>query len=358
MSKRVLNKCWGNSIEKLFCPVFHGGSSLRNVFKKIKKFSKFQKRPKSFPKCPNVSWTSVGVILSKNYFAQCCMEGRVFEMFLKKYKKFQNSKNAQNRTQTFQKCFEHVLGYFLGKILFAQCSMEGRVFEMFSENQKKFKIPKTTKIAPRLSKSALNMFWVNIFDKIFLPSVPWRVESSKCSQKIKNFQNCKKAQSRSQKCPNVFWTCFGVIFSNFFCPVFHVGSSLRNDLKKSRNIQNSKNAQNRSQKCPNLFWTIFEVIFSRNFFAQCSREGRVFEMFSKNLETFKIPKTPKIVPKSVQKCFEHVLGYIFWKNFSAQCSMEGWDFEMFSENQKILQNSKNAQNPSQNVQTCFEQVLG
>ena len=66
------------------------------------------------------------------------MEGRVFEMFLKKYKKIQISKNAQNRTQTVQKCFEHVLGYFFGKILFAQCSMEGRVFELFSKKLKNF----------------------------------------------------------------------------------------------------------------------------------------------------------------------------------------------------------------------------
>ena len=162
MSKRVLNKCWGNSIEKLFCPVFHGGSSLRNVFKKIKKFSKFQKRPKSFPKCPNVSWTSVGVILSKNYFAQCCMEGRVFEMFLK--------------------------------------------------NIKNFKIPKTPKIVPKLSKSVSNMFWGTFWEKFYLPSVRWRVESSKCFQKIKknsNFQECSKSFPKvSKHVLNKFWGNF------------------------------------------------------------------------------------------------------------------------------------------------------
>ena len=36
-------------------------------------------------------------------------------------------------------------------------------------------------------------------------------------------------------------------------------------------------------------------------------EGRVFEMFLKNQKTFKIPKKPKIVPKSAQTRFEHVL---------------------------------------------------
>ena len=87
--------------------------------------------------------------------------------------------------------------------------MEGRIFEMFSKNQKTFKNPKTPKIVPKLSKSALNMFW-GTFRKVF------------------------------------------------FCPVFHVGSSLRNDLKKSK--------------------------------------------------FFKIAQKPKVVPKSVQTCFEHVLG--------------------------------------------------
>ena len=43
------------------------------------------------------------------------MEGRVFEMFLKKFKSFQTSKNAQNRSQNVQTCFEHVLGNFFEK---------------------------------------------------------------------------------------------------------------------------------------------------------------------------------------------------------------------------------------------------
>ena len=60
VSKHVFNKFWGKFSEKFFCPVFHVGSSLRNVFRKSKKF--------------------------------------------------QNSKNDQNCSQIVQKCFEHVLG--------------------------------------------------------------------------------------------------------------------------------------------------------------------------------------------------------------------------------------------------------
>ena len=70
-------------------------------------------------------------------------------------------------------------------------------------------------------------------------------------------------------------------------------------------LQSSKDAQNRSQKCPNVFWTCFGVILSRNFFAQCSKEGRVFEMFLKNFQNSKKAQNRSQI---VQTCFEHVLG--------------------------------------------------
>ena len=71
-------------------------------------------------------------------------------------------------------------------------------------------------------------------------------------------------------------------------------------------------------------------------------EGRVFEMFSKNQKTFKIPKTPKIVPK-LSKSILNMFWGNFLKKFFDQCSKEGRVFEMFS---KKLQNSKNDQNRS------------
>ena len=49
--------------------------------------------------------------------------------------------------------------------------------------------------------------------------------------------------------------------------------------KNRKNFKIFKNAQNRSQKRPNVFWTCFGVSFLKIFFAQCSMEGRVFEMF-------------------------------------------------------------------------------
>ena len=99
VSKRVLNMFWGNFFEKIFCPVFHGGSSLRKIFKKIKKFSKFQKCSKSFPKVSkrvlNMFW---GNFFGKNFLPSVPWRVESSKIF-KKSKNFQNSKNAQNRSQ-------------------------------------------------------------------------------------------------------------------------------------------------------------------------------------------------------------------------------------------------------------------
>ena len=136
--------------------------------------------------------------------------------------------------------------------------MEGRVFENSQKNQKIFKNPKMPKFDPKSVQTGFEDVLGWFFRKNFLPSVPWRVESSKIFKKIKKI-------SKFQKCPNS------------------------------------------SQKCPNVFWRCFTVIFSKKFFAQCSMEGRVFENFQKNQKIFKIPKMPKIVPKSVQtKIFKKI----------------------------------------------------
>ena len=139
-----------------------------------------------------------------------------------------------------------------------------------------WKLQISLKSTPKLSKCVLNMFWGYIFEN-FLPSFPWKVESSKIFKKIQKFQNSKNAQNRSERYPNVFWTCFGSNFSKNYCPVFHGGSSLRKFSKKK----------------------------------------------TKN---FKVPKKPKIFTKSVQTCFEHVSGQIFPIETFAQCSMEARDF--------------------------------
>ena len=133
--------------------------------------------------------------------------------------------------------------------------MEARVVENFKKNQKTFKIAKMPKIFPKVSKRVSNMFWGDFFEKVFLPSVPWRVELSKIFRKIKKhskFQKCPKSFPKvSKRVLNMF--CVKFFEKVFFCPMFHGGSSLRKFSKKSKFFKNCKTARNRSQKCPKVF---------------------------------------------------------------------------------------------------------
>ena len=148
--------------------------------------------------------------------------------------------------------------------------------------------------------------------------------------------------------------------------------------------------------------TCFRVIFLKKIYARCSTEGRVIEnfqnfFFSKFQEcpkvfpkvskrvlnvfwgkffekfflpsvpwkvefskiskknVFKIPKTPKIVPKGIQTCFDCNLDIFFQKIF-AQFSMEGRVFENFQKNQKICKIPKMPKIVPKSMQTCFELV--
>ena len=170
-----------------------------------------------------------------------------------------------------------------------------------------FKNPKMPKIVPKSIQTCFERVLGQIFRKKFLPSFPWNIESPKIFEK-KYFQNSKKAQKCSQKYPNVF---YGDFFEKNLCPVFHGGSSLRKFSKKIKKFA-------KFQKCPKSFPKVSKrvlnmlwVKFFENFFAQCSMEARDFEKLQKNQKSFKIPKMPKIVAKSIQTCFEHVLGNIF-----------------------------------------------
>ena len=154
--------------------------------------------------------------------------------------------------KNIQTCFERVLGQTFRKI-FAQFSTAGRILENFQKNQKKnSQYQKRPKSFLKESKRVLIVLWDNFFEK-FLPSFPWKVESSKFFKKIKKFskfQNCPKSFPKiSKRVLNLFWVKF---FENFFCPVFRGGSSFRKFSKK-KYFQNSNNAQKCSQKYPNMF---------------------------------------------------------------------------------------------------------
>ena len=168
----------------------------------------------------------------------------------------------------FWTCF----GVIISKNFFAQCSLVGRVFENSQKNQKLFKIAKMPKIFPKSVQTWFEHVLGYIFRNFFLPSL------RKFSKESKIFQNCRKV------CPNVFWTCFGVIFSKVFLPsvLWRVESSKIFKKKKIENfskLQKSlKSFPKMSKRVLNIFWGNF----FESFFAQCSMEGRVFENFQTN----------------------------------------------------------------------------
>ena len=209
--------------------------------------------------------------------------------------------------KSIQTCFEQVLGLIFRKFL-AHFSMEGRVFEDFQK-------------------------------------------------KSKSFQNSKDAQKRSQKYPHVIWTCFGAFCSKNFCPVFHGGSSLlklENSRKSLKNPNMPKIVPKNVQMC---FEHVLWQFFSKIFLAQCSIEARDFENFQKSLRNVKLPKMSKIVPKSIQTCFEQVMGLIFRKFLpSFPWSVES--SKVFEKNQRISKIAKMPKIVPKSIQTCFEQVLG
>ena len=96
VSKPVLNMFWGKNFEK-FLPSFPWNVESSKIFKK--NIFKIPKLPKSVPKSIQ---TCFRVIFSKKIYAQYSMEGRVSKIF--KFF-FQNSKNAQNRSQKYPNVF-------------------------------------------------------------------------------------------------------------------------------------------------------------------------------------------------------------------------------------------------------------
>ena len=125
---------------------------------------------------------------------------------------------------------------------------------IFENSRKNLKIPNMPKIAPKIVQMCFEHVLGQFFRKIFKPSVPWRLETSKIFKKIKKKFKIPKMP---KIVPKSIQTCFervlGRIFRIIFCPVFHGGSSLQKFSKTSKKFQNSKNAQNRSQDYPNVF---------------------------------------------------------------------------------------------------------
>ena len=240
--------------------------------------------------------------------------------------------------------------------------MEGRVLENFQKNTKFFKIPKTTKIVPKCIQTSFDVFWGKLFEK-FLPNFPWKVESSKIFKKKSNFSNFQKL-SKYQKFPKSFQKVSKRILNVFcgkffekFLPSFPWKVESSKIFKKIKlfNFPKTFKISKMPKIVPKSIQTYFERLLRQIFrkvFAQFSTVGRVFENFQKNTEIFKFPKTTKIVPKCIQTCFEHVLGQTFRKIFCPVFHGRS-SLRKFSKKSKKLQNSKSAQNPSQKYPNVF-----
>ena len=164
----------------------------------------------------------------------------------------------------------------------AQCSMEGRVFENFLKYQKAFKIPKMPKIVPKSIQTCFELVLGQFLRKFFCPVFHGRSSLRKFSKKIKKFakfQKCPKSFSKvSKRVLNLFWVKF---FEIFFCPMFRGGSRLPKISKKNQKVfkfpKMSKIVRKRIQTC---FERVLGQFFRKNF-AQFSMEGRVFKNFQK-----------------------------------------------------------------------------
>ena len=269
----------------------------------VEKFQKSKKAQNRSQNCPNLLGTCFGASFPKKSFTQCSMDGRAFEKFRKKNQKsFKIPKVPKIVPTRVQTCFEHALGRFFGNF-FAQCSKQGfsdfldlKTWVQFYEtilNRHSFCIHATVNIRNPISDFLDLRLWVQIPELKNMCSVFWTKTIWNRFSRLKiRGRYLEKIQEKNQEGFKV--------------------------LKLSKIVL----------KCPNVFWSIF---LRKIFFPSVPWKVES----SKN---FKNPKRPKIVHKSIQTCFEHVLGRFFWKSFFAQCSMES--SKIFKKSQ-IFQKSKN-----------------
>ena len=152
------------------------------------------------------------------------------------------------------------------------------------------------KIVPKSIQTCFEHVLGQTFRKIFAQfSMECRVFENfqKKIKKFAKFQKCPKSFPKvSKRVLNLFWVNF---FEKFFCPVFRGRSSLRNFSYKSKNSQNSK----MPKIVPKSIQTCFEHVLGQTFrkiFAQFSKECRVFENFQKKIYS-RFQKCPKVFPK-------------------------------------------------------------
>ena len=232
--------------------------------------------PKIVPKSIQTCFEHVLGQTFRKFFAQFSMEGRVFQNFRKNQKIFKISKTFKITKmpkivpKSIQTYFERLLGQIF-RTVFAQFSTEGRLLENFQKKIKKFsKFQKCPKSFPKVSKRVLNKFWGNLFEN-FLPSFPWKVESSKIFKKLKKNSKLQKRPKSfpkvSKRVLNVFW---GKLFEKFL-PSFPWKVESSKIFEKIKNFSNFQKLS-KYQKCPKSFPKVSKRIL--NVFW-----GKFFEQF-------------------------------------------------------------------------------
>ena len=110
---------------------------------------------------------------------------------------------------------------------------------------------------------------------------------------------------------------------------------------------------------PKSIQTCFELVLGqifRKFFCPVFRGGSSFRKFSKK-NIFKIPKMPKSVLKSIQTCFEHVLGKIFRKKILPSFPWKVESSKIFKKNQKSFKFPKMPKIVPKSIQTCSRVIF-
>ena len=179
-------------------------------------------------------------------------------------------------------------GIFLEK-KFAQCTLEGRKLGKFEKKiDKNLKFQKCPKTVLKVSKQTLNLFWGNFLGKN-CPVHPGRSKLGKTSKNWKTF-NFQNAQIRSQKCSNLFSTCFEVIFPvkkiRLVHPEWSRNRKISKKMKKNQFFKIPKNVSKSVQ-------ISFEVIFSELFLTSAACRSKLVEIRKKIEKNW--------IPKSVQK---------------------------------------------------------
>ena len=320
------NMFWGDFIE-IFCSLHPGGREVEK-FQKNGKTSEFSNWPKTFS---NVS-TLVLMGFFSNFYLPVHPGDQKFEQKLKKIEFLKVSKNV---LKSFETSSELVLRYFSGKNFCpvhpgwsklakntkkwknfetfkilqkrsqkhclimccmiisteknsAQCTLETR--KSSTEIEKNSNFQKCPKTFPRLSKHVLMWFF-----RDFLASAPWRVETSKNFKKMQKLLKIQDTQTRFQKCPNKFWTCFEV-FSRKKVPSTSWRVETWKNLRKIEKLFFSK----WPKSFPKVFKLVFNMlrgIFSGKKIGPVHPGGSRSRKISKKWKKIKFSKPRKTFPK-------------------------------------------------------------